>query len=128
MYETLKKKILQIMPLLDEKQLRRYLGSEAEALGHGGVAVVSRISGKARNTIVAGIKENRKGEESTGGVRKPGGGRKSLKEKHPEIREVIERVVSDETFGNPENPLTYTTKSTRKIKQILNEHGYEIGQ
>ena len=127
MYEALKKKILQIMPLLDEKQLRRYLGSEAEALGHGGVAVVSRISGKARNTIVAGIKENKSGEESTGGVRKPGGGRKSHKEKYPEIPEVIERIVSDETFGNPENPLTYTTKSTRKIKQILNEQGYEIG-
>ena len=127
MYETLEKKILQIMPLLDEKQLRRYLGSEAEALGHGGIAIVSRISGKARNTIVAGISENRSVDESAGGIRKAGGGRKSLKEKHPEIPEMIERAVSDETFGNPENPLTYTTKSTRKIKQILNEQGYEIG-
>jgi hypothetical protein len=29
--------------------------------------------------------------------------------------------------GNPESPLTYTTKSTRKIKQMLNEKGYKIG-
>jgi hypothetical protein len=40
---------------------------------------------------------------------------------------LIERVVSDSTFGNPENPLSHTTQSTGKIKQILNEKGYEIG-
>jgi hypothetical protein len=127
MYEALEKKILQIMPLLNEKQLRRYLGSEAEALGHGGIAIVSRISGKARNTIVAGIKENESGGNDSGGIRRVGGGRKPVKEKHPEIPAVIERVVSDTTFGNPENPLSYTTKSTRKIKLLLNDQGYEIG-
>jgi len=41
MYEKLKDKIQRMMPLLNEKQLRRYLGSEAEALGHGGIEVVS---------------------------------------------------------------------------------------
>ena len=106
MYEVLEKKIRQMMPLLNEKQLRRYLGSEAEALGHGGIAVVSRISGKSRNTIVAGMKENKSGEEGPGGVRRPGGGRKSIKDKHPEIPNMIERAISDSTFGNPENPLT----------------------
>ena len=57
MHEELLKKIKHMMPLLNEKQLRRYLGSEAEALGFGGIAIISRISGKARNTIVAGMKE-----------------------------------------------------------------------
>ena len=57
MYEELKIKIQRMMPLLNEKQLRRYLGSEAEALGHGGIELVSIISGKARNTIASGIKE-----------------------------------------------------------------------
>ena len=127
MYEALEKKIRQMIPLLDEKQLRRYLGSEAEALGHGGIAVVARISCKSRNTIVAGMKENKRGEEDSGGVRKPGGGRKPLKDKHPEIPKIIELVISDSSFGNPENPLTYTTKSTRKIMRTLNERGYDIG-
>jgi transposase len=127
MYKAIKNKIRQMMPLLNEKQLRRYLGSEAEALGHGGIEAVSRISGKSRNTIAAGIKENRSGESDGDRIRKTGGGRKSIKEKHPEILKVIESVVSDSTFGNPENPLTYTTKSTRKIKQLLNEKGYQIG-
>jgi len=126
MYKKLKDKIQRMMPLLNEKQLRRYLGSEAEALGHGGIEVVSLISGKARNTIVSGIKENKIEEDDLDRIRKPGGGRKPIKEKHPEIPVLIESIVSDSTFGNPENPLTYTTKSTRKIKQILKEKGYEI--
>ena len=53
MYEELARKINQMIPILNEKQLRRYLGSEAEALGFGGIAIVSKISGKSRNTIVA---------------------------------------------------------------------------
>ena len=126
MYEKLKDKIQRMMPLLNEKQLRRYLGSEAEALGHGGIELVSIISGKARNTIASGIKENKIEEDDGERIRKPGGGRKPIKEKYPEIPTLIESIVSNSTFGNPENPLTYTTKSTRKIKKILNEKGYEI--
>ena len=56
MYEVLENKIKQIMPILNEKQLRQYLGSEAEVIGRGGIAIIARISGKSRNTIVAGIK------------------------------------------------------------------------
>ena len=127
MYDVLENKIKQIMPILNEKQLRQYLGSEAEVIGRGGIAIIARISGKSRNTIVAGIKENRSGENATEGIRKAGGGRKSIKEKYPDITLEIEKIVRDTTFGNPENPLSYTTKSTRKIQQILNEKKYEIG-
>jgi hypothetical protein len=127
MHEELRKKINQMMPILNEKQLRRYLGSEAEALGFGGIAVVSKTSGKSRNTIVAGMKENSMPDESPARVRKPGGGRKSVKEKYPAIAAEIGKIVSGSTFGNPENPLAYTTKSTRKIQRELNERGYETG-
>jgi hypothetical protein len=119
--------IKQMMPKFNEKQVRQYLGSEAEALGRGGIAIIARISGKSRNTILAGIKENRGEEDSAEGIRRCGGGGKSTKVKYPDITKEIEGIVSDTTFGNPENPLSYTTKSTRKIQQILNEKGYEIG-
>jgi hypothetical protein len=127
MHEELAKKMNQMMSLLNEKQLRKYLGSEAEALGFGGIAIVSKISGKSRNTIVAGMKENRMPEENSGRLRKSGGGRKSVRNKYPEIAAEIKRIVSNSPFGNPENPLAHTTKSTRKIKRALNEKGYEIG-
>jgi hypothetical protein len=127
MYDVLEKKIALMMPKLNEKQLRQYLGSEAEALGRGGIAIIARISGKSRNTIVAGIKENKNSEDNMEKIRRSGGGRKTLKEKYPDITVEIERIVDSTTFGNPENPLSYTTKSTRKIQKILNAKEYEIG-
>jgi transposase len=127
MYEVLERKIRQMMPKLNEKQLRQYLGSEAEAIGRGGIATIARISGKSRNTIVAGMRENKSGEDTTKGIRKAGGGRQSIKKKRPDISLEIVRIVDDTTFGNPENPLSYTTKSTRKIQRILNERSYEVG-
>jgi len=127
MHEGLERKIRQMMPLLNEKQLRYYLGSEAKALGYGGIAAIARISGKSRNTIVAGMQEYSGTEDIGNRIRRSGGGRKSIKEKYPGISGAVEKIVRDTTFGNPENPLTYTTKSTRKIKQLLNEKGYAIG-
>ena len=127
MYDALVKKITRMIPKLNEKQLRQYLGSEAEALGRGGIAIIAGISGKARNTIVAGMKENLCGQDNTERIRKAGGGRKSIHIKYPDISKEIEDIVRDTTYGNPENPLTYTTKSIRKIKQILNEKKYEVG-
>ena len=127
MHGILERKIKQMMPRLNEKQLRQYLGSEAEAIGRGGIAIISKISGKARNTIVAGIKENQDEEDATERIRRAGGGRKSIKAKYPDIAKEIEKIVDGATFGNPENPLSYTTKSTRKIQEILNKKAYEIG-
>jgi hypothetical protein len=85
------------------------------------------MNGKSRNTIVTGMKENNMPEERSERIRKIGGGRKTVKEKYPEIVAEIESIVSNSTFGNRENPLAYTTKSTRKIKRELNEREYEIG-
>ena len=50
-------KISTMMPLLNEKQKRIYLASEAIAIGRGGVTEVSRISGISRSVITAGIKD-----------------------------------------------------------------------
>ena len=108
MHEALAQRINQMKPLLNEKQMRRYLGSEAESLGYGGIAIVSKISGKARNTIVAGIKENNAPTPTNNSdrVRRAGGGRKCVKEKYPGIMQEIESIISDTSFGNPENPLS----------------------
>ena len=40
MYDALEKKIRGMIPNLNEKQLRQYLGSEAKALGRGGIIEV----------------------------------------------------------------------------------------
>jgi hypothetical protein len=42
------------------------------------------------------------------------------------IVETIEGFVSDHTFGNPENPLRWTTKSLRNIAKQLNKQGFKV--
>jgi transposase len=118
-------KINTMLPLLDERQRRIFLALEANALGHGGVKIIHEISGVSQTTIIRGKKEVSESLDN-GYVRKPGGGRKKLTQKYMEIREEIEKIVADKTYGNPENPLTWTTKSLRKLKEQLQSKGYEI--
>ena len=73
------------------------------------------------------MKENKEGKDGVARVRKAGGGRKPITEIYPQITEEIENIVKDSTFGNPGNPLSYTTKSTRKIQRLLYEKGYAVG-
>jgi len=44
-------------PVLDEQARRRFAAAEARALGHGGVTLVSKVTGIARSTINRGIAE-----------------------------------------------------------------------
>ena len=69
-------KIKKILPLLNEKQKRIYLASEAEAIGYGGISEVSRISGMSRRAISRGMKEIKSENISLESIRKEGGGRK----------------------------------------------------
>jgi len=120
-------KINTMLPLLDERQKRIFLALEANALGRGGVKLVHEISGVSQTTIIRGKKEIEEGEAGIDTrVRKPGGGRKKLTEKYEGIKEEIEKIVADTTYGNPENPLAWTTKSLRNLKGCLEEKGYEI--
>ena len=50
-------RIQRMMPLLDERQKRLYLSSEAISYGRGGVSLVSRITGMSRTTITKAVGE-----------------------------------------------------------------------
>ena len=139
------------IPMLNETQKRWFLAIGADLLGHGGVKQVSEISGVHRNTISHGLKEIHSEEfetrvttfsEADGNVRSKGQGRKSIKDKYPNITDIIESIVDSDTYGNPMNPLKWTTKSLRNISdelakqdiianyvtvgQLLEEMGYSL--
>ena len=124
-------KIKTMLPILNEKQRRLYLASEAIAIGHGGIAEVSRASGLSRNVISRGIKEIEAGDakelSAEAPIRRKGAGRKAITKTQPGIKEALDDLVCDATYGNPENPLCWTTKSLRKLADELHEKGFKIG-
>ena len=88
--------------LLDERQWRLYLATEAMSAGYGVVSQVSRISGVSRTTITKGIEELEKGKAINGRVRKIGGGRNYVEDTYPDIEERVRKLVDGTTYGKPE--------------------------
>ena len=110
-------RIKTMLPLLDERQKRIFLASEAMSYGLGGITKVSEISGISMNTIRKGIAEIEGNTDlRRNRVRAEGGGRKTLTERHPHIKEHILKIIDPKTYGDPERPLSYTTLSVRTIQ------------
>ena len=127
--------IQKVIPFLNEKQKRLFLGTIASELGHGGIAFVNSVSGAARQTIVNGVAEVGGSEFSAAEetpkdkdrIRRPGAGRKPLTEKYPDLHEKIQSLIERDTYGSPEQPLLWTTWSVRKIaEELLSCFGYDI--
>ena len=118
-----------VLPHLNEKQKRLFLASCANSLGWGGVRKVCEISGCCKNMVIRGKQELHDEMAATDNrVRKKGGGRKKTEEKYPGMSNWIEQIVADSTYGNPENPLTWTTQSLRKIQDtILSKQKIYVG-
>ena len=103
-----------ILPQLDERQRRLFAASEARAAGHGGIAAVSRVTRIAASTIGRGLKElDAPAPLKPGGVRGPGGGRKSLTEADPGLLDDLNALVEPDARGDPMSPLRWTCKSLR---------------
>lgn len=134
-------RIQTVITLLDERQKRIYLAAEAESLGRGGMGIVGKIAGVNKNTMTAGrndLEALRSGIASTNStspnsssvkstrIRKHGGGRKTVSETQPGIVEALLKLVDGDTYGNPENPLSWTTKSTRNLADELAKEGFSV--
>jgi transposase len=119
-------RIKTLLPLLDEKQKRICLATEAASLGHGGLKAVHELTGVSQTTILRGKKEVREGAIEHNRIRRPGGGRKKIVQKYSNIQEEIENILGNNTVGNPEKVIWWTTKSLRNIEKALSEKGFAI--
>jgi hypothetical protein len=116
----LKEKFRVVWPLLDERTRRLMAATEAKSLGYGGVSLVRHACGLSRKAIAKGIREIEGGERAgEGRIRRAGAGRKLLVESDPEILAHLEAVIEGDTRGDPQSPLRWTCKSTRKIAREL---------
>lgn len=114
---------------MGEKQKRQYLASEAELIGYGGAALISRVTGVALETIRRGLHEIRSGDvySPSGPHREEGGGRKGIMDSYPGMAGLIEKIVDAHTYGSPMGILRWTSLSLREISRILqDEHGIKV--
>ena len=74
-----------LLSRLDEQQRRWYVAVEANRIGHGGVRLLSQITGLDEKTIQRGQQELEHGlaERPSDQVRVAGGGRPSVEKKTP---------------------------------------------
>jgi hypothetical protein len=116
-----------LTPHLNERQNRILAAIAAESYGRGGVTVVSSLTGVSRSTIKIGREELSAGIIfSTERVRRPGAGRKNLKEVDPKLIEDLDRIIEPTSRGDPESPLRWTCFSTRKLAKTLQEKGHTV--
>ena len=108
---------------MDERSRRQWAAAEARELGWGGVSAVAQATGLSRTTITAGLRElelpaKQRAVEGMR-VRRPGGGRKALTEKDSGLLVALEALIEPVTRGDPESPLRWTCKSTRRLADEL---------
>lgn len=125
---TIRAKFVALHPVMDERVTRLWAGAEADALGDGGIAIVERATGLSRTTIRAGRDELRGGvtADDVVAVRRPGGGRPRIEDAAPDIVQALEALVDPVTRGDPESPLRWTSKSTRRLAEELGTQGYAV--
>jgi hypothetical protein len=115
-YEILK-------PVLNERQWRVYLGTEARKLGRGGISAIARASGADRETISRGITDSQH-PPLADRIRLPGGGRKKLTAVDLTLESDLEALL--EPKGDPMAAVRWTTKSLTHLATALTDRGHKI--
>ena len=124
---VLEHKLSLVLPHLNERQWRMLLAAEAQSLGRGGISLVARAAKVSRPSIHRGLRElDEPSRSREGRARRPGGGRKRLKEKDPTLVAALESLVDPDTRGDPMSPLRWTCKSTRELAQTLTGQGHPV--
>jgi len=118
---------------LNERSRRLWAATEAVSLGWGGVTAVAQATGIARKTIHAGIRELKAGDVDPSSVlppdrvRRPGGGRKSVGQQQPMMAAALEGLVEPTARGDPQSPVRWTCKGTRRLAVELRRQGFRVG-
>jgi hypothetical protein len=117
-------KYIRMHGILNEKQWRQYLATEAEERGN--IRLVSRESGSSTTTILVGKSEISSGLMYTPGsrTRAKGGGPKRISDTDKTLGKDIESII--EPKGDPMSLLRWTTKSLSHLVTALTKNGHSI--
>ena len=114
-------------PVLDERARRLMAAAESQAIGRGGISVVSKATGIMRPVIRQGIAELKApGSLASGRIRREGGGRKKAVDKDGSLQSDLQSLLESTTRGDPERPLRWTCKSVRQLTAELKRRKHSV--
>lgn len=126
----IRRKYQLLAPELDERRRRQWAAAESRELGWGGVSLVARATNLSRPTINAGLRELDQPSEQravdAAWVRRAGGGRRRLVETDSDLYAALEALIDPVTRGDPESPLRWTCKSTRRLADELTRQQHPV--
>jgi hypothetical protein len=124
---TLRSKHRALAPVFTERSRRVWAATEAQAIGHGGIALVERATGISRSTIQRGLRELESGETlASERTRKAGAGRKRATATDDTLLADLDALVEPTAPGDPDSPLRWTSKSVRTLAVALDALGHVV--
>ncbi len=140
---SIQEKFARLRPVMNERMCRLWAANEARALGLGGETAVSAATGLSRACIHAAVKElegltsnpvadtaNQPSRRqprvitSPYRIRRPGGGRKPVEVKDPDIVAALDRLLADEVGGDPMSEQRWVRSSLRTLSAKLKAEGH----
>jgi len=116
---------------MDERMRRQWAATEARDFGWGGVTAVARATCLSRTTIASGLRElampAKKRAAAARRVRQVGAGRPRVIDVDPGLLAALEGLLDPATRGDPESPLRWTCKSTRRLADELRGSRHPVG-
>jgi transposase len=121
---TIENKYQTMAGILNEKQWRHYLATEAAYRGN--IRLVARQAGVSANTIIKGKKELLLGQAYTPGgrIRVLGAGPKQLKDKDKTLVKDLEELIDPK--GDPQSLVKWTDKSLTNLVKVLKQGRHRI--
>jgi hypothetical protein len=130
--EEIRDRFAALEPEMDERMRRQWAAAEARTLGWGGIKMVSAATGLSPRTISAGLAELDLAREiramEARRVRRPGAGRHRLSQSDPQLLVALESLIEPVSRGDPQSPLRWTCKSTRRLAEELTQSGHPVGR
>ncbi len=129
--QRIRRKYLALRPEMDERMRRQWAATEARDFGWGGVTAVARATCLSRTTIASGLEElalpAKRRAAAARRVRQLGAGRPRVIDVDPELLAALEGLLEPATRGDPESPLRWTCKSTRRLADELRGSRHPVG-
>lgn len=121
MKEKIDSSLKKLLSTLNEAQTRWALGREVMLRGRGGLQTIHKLTGVSQTTITKGMREitGKRPLKAIVRVRRIGGGRKNFEKHNPGFEAALEKIMSENTAGDPMSPLRWTQKSTHAIAKEL---------